>query len=74
MSNGYNFTERGRKVLAMSREEAYALNLEYERGVGYQVSREYVMEVPLLPAEATGYLTGTALDIDGGLDDEMGVS
>lgn len=30
MCNRYNFTERVRKVLAMSREEAYALNLEYD--------------------------------------------
>ena len=57
MTNGYNFTERVRKVLAMSREEAHALNHEY-------VGTEHILLGLLKEGEGVACAVLQALDID----------
>ena len=59
MSNSYNFTERVRKVLAMSREEAQALHHEY-------VGTEHILLGLLMEGEgvACAVMQGLNADLD----------
>src|SRR5687767_10765727 len=55
--NGYNFTERVRKVLAMSREEAHKLNHEY-------VGTEHILLAVLREGEGVAAAVLEALSAD----------
>ncbi len=57
MSNGYNFTERVRKVLAMSREESSALHHEY-------VGTEHILLGLLKEGEGVASAVLQALNVD----------
>lgn len=57
MSNGYNFTERVRKVLATAREESHALNHEY-------VGTEHILLALLKEREGVACAVMQALNAD----------
>ncbi len=57
--NGYNFTERVRKVLAMARDEAHRLHHEY-------VGTEHILLALILEGEGTAVAVLDALEIDSG--------